>query len=64
MSLKRLLTALVFTGLVQLAYADQSLTVSSPDNNIQLLVTHQSSGGLQYSVTYKGKPVVLSSSVA
>ena len=63
MLLKRLLTALAVTGLVQLAYADQSLTVVSPDKNIQLLVTHQTAGGLVYSITYKGKAVVLPSVV-
>lgn len=58
MLVKRLLPALLFTGLVQLAYADTALTVSSPNNTIQLAVYHRTDGSLQYAVTYKGKPVI------
>ncbi len=58
MLVKRLLPVLLFTGLVQLAYADTTVTISSPNNNIQLSVVHRTDGSLQYAVTYKGKSVI------
>lgn len=61
MLLKKLLAALVVTLFVQLAYADQSIHLHSPDGNIQLGVDHSNNGGLTYTVTYKGKTVIASS---
>ncbi|MBI5371211.1 MAG: glycoside hydrolase family 97 protein [Sphingobacteriales bacterium] len=58
MLVKRLLPVLLFTGLVQLAYAETPVTISSPNNNIQLTVYHRADGSLQYAVTYKEKPVI------
>lgn len=58
MLVKRLLSVLLFAGLAKAAHADASLTVSSPNNNIQLSVQHRADGTLMYAVTYKGKPVL------
>ncbi|MBI3137704.1 MAG: glycoside hydrolase family 97 protein [Sphingobacteriales bacterium] len=58
MLVKRLLSVLVVTGFVQLAHADTAVTISSPNNNIQLSVYHRTNGSLQYAVTYKGKSVI------
>ena len=61
MFLKRLLISLVLIGLVQLVYADQSINISSPNNNIQLGLLHRTNGDLVYQVFYKGKTVIATS---
>lgn len=58
MFLKRLLISLVLIGLVQLVYADQSINISSPNNNIQLGLLHRTNGDLVYQVFYKGKTTI------
>lgn len=58
MLLKRLLTILFMSGIVQQVSADQSITVSSPDNNIQLGILHRTNGDLVYRVFYKGKKTI------
>ncbi len=42
----------------------QTMFAGSPDGNIKTTVTISSSGELSYTVTYKNKPVILSSSMA
>ncbi|HRF16655.1 MAG TPA: glycoside hydrolase family 97 N-terminal domain-containing protein, partial [Chitinophagaceae bacterium] len=39
-------------------FADQSVTLHSPDGNVQLGLLHRSNGDLTYRVFYKGKTVV------
>ena len=51
---------LLFTNGV---YADQITTLSSPDGNIKLTVTNSSAGELVYQLTYKGRQVILPSSL-
>lgn len=58
MLLKRLLTILFMSGIVQQAFADQSITISSPDNNIQLGILHRTNGDIVYRVFYKGKKAI------
>jgi hypothetical protein len=61
MFLKKIFIVLLFTGLVKTAAADQSITLNSPDGNIQLGLLHRTDGSLTYRVFYKGKTVVTSS---
>lgn len=58
MLLKRLLPVLLFAGLSSAVFADQSVTLHSPDGNVQLGLFHRSNGDLVYRVFYKGKTVV------
>jgi hypothetical protein len=58
MLLKRLLPVLLFAGFSSAALADQSVTLHSPDGNVQLGLFHRSNGDLVYRVFYKGKTVV------
>jgi len=53
------LALLLFPGL----YAQDKTVVSSPDNNIRLSFWLNQNGAPQYSLDYKGKPVVLPSSM-
>jgi hypothetical protein len=55
---KRLLVALLLQGLVLFAYADNTITISSPNGNIQLAVIHRTSGELVYQLSYKGRTVI------
>ncbi len=55
---KRLLLLLAFAGLAGPVLADNSLTISSPNQQIQLGVLHRDNGDLMYRVFYKGKAVV------
>jgi glucan 1,4-alpha-glucosidase len=57
----RLLFLLVCSAISGLLYADQSLTVSSPDGSIKLGLLHRNGGDLMYQVFYKGKTVIASS---
>lgn len=58
MFLKKIFIILLFTGLVKTAAADQSITLNSPDGNIQLGLLHRTDGSLTYRVFYKGKTVI------
>lgn len=58
MLLRKLLAALVLTGLVHLAYAGQSIRLHSPDGRIQLQLDQRDNGSLVYSITYKSKTVI------
>lgn len=58
MRLRKLLVALFLTGLFQIAYANPSVTLYSPDGRLQLQVEHDASGQLLYSMSYKGKKVI------
>lgn len=58
MLLKRLLPVLLFAGFSSAVFADQSVTLHSPDGNVQLGLFHRSNGDLVYRVFYKGKTVV------
>lgn len=55
---KRLLLLLAFAGLAGPVMADNSLTISSPNQQIQLGVVHRDNGDLMYRVFYKGKAVI------
>lgn len=55
---KRLLLLLAFAGLAGPVMADNSLTISSPNQQIQLGVIHRDNGDLMYRVFYKGKAVI------
>ncbi|MBE2231240.1 MAG: glycoside hydrolase family 97 protein [Chitinophagaceae bacterium] len=55
---KRLLLLLAFAGLAGPVLADNSLTISSPNQQIQLGVVHRDNGDLMYRVFYKGKAVI------
>lgn len=58
MRLKTTIAAFVTALISQFAYADQSITLYSPDQNIQLGVIHRDNGGVLYRVIYKGKTVI------
>ena len=58
MLLKRMLPVLFLAGISMAVFADQSVTLHSPDGNIQLGLLHRSTGNLEYKVIYKGKTVV------
>lgn len=58
MFVKKIFLLLVFTGLTLLVRADQVITLASPNGNMQLAVTHQADGGINYRVFYKGKKVI------
>ena len=58
MLLKRLLPILFLAGISTAVFADQSVTLHSPDGNVQLGLLHSSNGDLTYKVFYKGKSVV------
>lgn len=55
MWVKKLLFVFLVTGFIQTAYADQSLTIYSPDGNIQLGILHRTDGSIAYQVFIKGK---------
>ena len=61
MWVKKLLFVFLVTGFIQTAYADQSLTIYSPDGNIQLGILHRTDGSIAYQVFYKGKTVIATS---
>ena len=61
MLLKRLLPILFIAGISTAVFADQSVTLHSPDGKVQLGLLHSSNGDLAYKVFYKGKTVVASS---
>ncbi len=52
---KKTLFIFLCAVLVHAARADQSLTIYSPDGNMQLILLHQSGGALNYRVIYKGR---------
>lgn len=58
MLLKRLLPILFLAGISTTVFADQSVTLHSPDGNVLLGLLHRSNGDLTYRVFYKGKTVV------
>ena len=58
MLLKRLLPILFLAGISTAVFADQSVTLHSPDGNLQLSLLHRSNGDLAYNIFYKGKAVV------
>lgn len=58
MRLKTTIAAFVTALISQFAYADQSITLYSPDQNIQLGVIHRDNGGVLYRLIYKGKTVI------
>ena len=61
MWLKKILTALLFTGIFQSVYADQAINLNSSDGNIQLGLLHHTDGSLVYHIYYKGKTVIANS---
>lgn len=58
MPYKSLFSLLVATLFLQPVHADTPLLITSPDGNIQLGVTHRSSGEVFYAVGYKGKAAI------
>lgn len=58
---KKILTALLFTGIFQTVYADQAINLNSPDGNIQLGLLHRTDGSLVYHIYYKAKTVIANS---
>jgi glucan 1,4-alpha-glucosidase len=58
MRFKKLIAAFIAVLLVQFAYADQSIIIQSPDQNIQLGIMHRDNGDVVYRVLYKGKTVI------
>lgn len=58
MLFKRLLTTFIAFLFFQFTYADQIISLHSPDGNIQLGLNRKDNGDLVYKITYKGKTVV------
>jgi glucan 1,4-alpha-glucosidase len=58
MLIKRIFVLLIITVFVSFAYADQLITVQSPDGNIRSGFHLLDNGNLQYQVSYKGKTVI------
>lgn len=61
MFLKKIAVALFLTAIVQTVYADQVITVNSPDGAMQLSLVHHTDRSLVYSINYKGKAVLAQS---
>lgn len=61
MYFRKLCVAFVAIHLFQLVHADQLINTSSPDGNIQLVITSHDNGELAYRVSYKGRIVVANS---
>ncbi len=59
--MKRTFVTLWLTILVQIVYADQVITINSPDGTIQLGLVHHTDGSLFYNIHYKGKTVMTQS---
>lgn len=58
MRFKKIMAAVIAVLLVQFVYADQSIIIQSPDQNIQLGIMHRDNGDVAYRVLYKGKTVI------
>lgn len=58
---KKIIATFLFTGIVQAAYADQSIQLNSPNGNIRLGVTHRTDGSLVYQLFYQGKAIITTS---
>lgn len=58
MRFKKIMAAFIALLSVQFVYADQNITIQSPDQNIQLGVLHRDNGDVVYRVLYKGKTVI------
>lgn len=58
MRFKKSIAAFVAVLFAQIVYAEQSITIQSPDQNIQLGIMHRDNGDIVYCVFYKGKTVI------
>lgn len=58
MRFKKIMAAFIAVLSVQFVYADHNITILSPDQNIQLGVSHRDNGDVAYRVLYKGKTVI------
>jgi hypothetical protein len=58
MRFKKIMAAFITMLSVQFVYADHNITILSPDQNIQLGVSHRDNGDVAYRVLYKGKTVI------
>ena len=63
MLLKKIFLSLAALFITGLTVAQNKTVVSSPDNNIQLSFWLDEQGAPNYSVSYKNKPVILTSSM-
>ena len=63
MSFNKILLSFIFSLTLSVNFAQQALTVSSPSKNIELRFWVTGSGIPMYSFSYKGKPVILPSSM-
>ncbi|HEX4877353.1 MAG TPA: glycoside hydrolase family 97 protein [Chitinophagaceae bacterium] len=60
---KRLLLLPILAVITLASYADQSISVQSPDGKIHLSLMHKNNGELSYTIHYKGRNVILPSSL-
>lgn len=58
MFIKQVLATAISVFLSLSCFADQIITMNSPDGNIQLSINHRSNGDLLYRINYKGKAVI------
>ncbi|MEO7982992.1 MAG: glycoside hydrolase family 97 protein [Bacteroidota bacterium] len=58
MLFRKILVAILFTGFVQAANADQLINLNSPDGLIRLGLTHRTDGSFVYTIFYKNKTVI------
>ncbi len=58
MLIKKMLAGLLFLFLLQPAFADEIIHVSSPGRIVQLDIHHRSSGELLYEIAFKGKKAI------
>ena len=58
MQFKKIGVLIVFLGLIPAIYAQQPITLSSPDGNLQLELTHHQSGEVLYSLNYNNKKAI------
>lgn len=61
--LQRLFATLCLIAIVQFVYADQVITINSPDGTIQLGINNRDNGDLVYRVSYKGRTVIAPSAL-
>jgi hypothetical protein len=58
MRFKKIMAAFIALLSVHFVYADQNITIQSPDQRIQLGIMHRDNGDIVYRVLYKGKTVI------
>lgn len=58
---RKLCLVILLAGFVQTARADETITIHSPDGNLQLGFTHRTDGTVAYQLLYKGRNVIMPS---